>query len=241
MNKIPIIRKGSYKDYLNNSIGGGFILGLLFFLISLPTNSVINSMWIGLSLWVGVIILFIGVGFTSEEYFKRKQKIKKLYSDKYAFLDKNAFVLHQDLYFEGIYKDYHFRVLPMTEWQERKKDIEYVIIEAFYTFDKGQIDSEKEKNLSGNYFLGQLHFANHCVGFVPKDWELPNFKENFDGLIGILKREKLMPFSRLEWEEIFGKKLKEEEIKEEKSRTKQILKIGKLDLKYVKPKNKVSR
>ena len=76
MNKIPIIRKGSYKDYLNNSIGGGFILGLLFFLISLPTNSVINSMWIGLSLWVGVIILFIGVGFTSEEYFKRKQKIK---------------------------------------------------------------------------------------------------------------------------------------------------------------------
>lgn len=144
--------------------------------------------------------------------------------------------MHQDLYFEGIYKDYHFRVLPMTEWQERKKDIEYVIIEAFYTFDKGQIDSEKEKNLSGNYFLGQLHFANHCVGFVPKDWELPNFKENFDGLIGILKREKLMPFSRLEWEEIFGKKLKEEEIKEEKSRTKQILKIGKLDLKYVKPK-----
>lgn len=87
MNKIPIIRKGSYKDYLNNSIGGGFILGLLFFLISLPTNSVINSMWIGLSLWVGVIILFIGVGFTSEEYFKRKQKIKKLYSDKYAFLE----------------------------------------------------------------------------------------------------------------------------------------------------------
>jgi hypothetical protein len=241
MNKIPIIRKGSYKDYLGSSFLGGLILGLFSFLLSLLLgNSAIDSFWIGFSLWFGMIILVIGVGFTSEEYFKRKREIKKLLSDKYSFLDSISFELHQDLYFAGIYQDYHFRVIPRTKWQERQKDIEYVIIEAFYRFDTDHDGISKETNLSGEYFLGHLHFANQCVGFIPKDWELPDFKENFDGLISILKRQKLFPFPRVEWENTIGKRLKEMDEIETKSRTKQILKIGKLEMKYTKQKNKVS-
>jgi hypothetical protein len=235
MNNIPIIRKGSYKDYLGSSAIWGFLLGLFSFLISLPDNSAINSLWIGLSLWIGMI--FIGViGFTSEEYFVRKKKIKKLHSNKYSFLDAKSFVLNQDLYFEGIYQDYHLRVIPMTKWQKSKKNIEYVIIEAVYRFDADYYDTKGEMNLSGDYFLGHLHFANQCVGFIPKDCDLPNFKENFDGLINILKRNNLFPFSKVEWENTIGKRLREVVELETKSRTKQILKIGKLDIKYIKQK-----
>lgn len=237
MNKIPIIRKGIYKDYLGSSFLGGLILGLFSFLLSLLLgNSASDSLWIGFSLWIGMIILVIGVGFTSEEYFKRKKEIKKLFSDKYSFLDSISFELHQDLYFDGIYQDYHFRVIPKTKWQERQKDIEYVIIEAFYRFDSDHDGINRETNLSGEYFLGQLHFANQCVGFIPKDWEMPNFKENFDGLISILKREKLFSFPSVEWENTIGKRLKEMDEIETKSRTKQILKIGKLEMKYTKQK-----
>jgi hypothetical protein len=237
MNKIPIIRKGSYKDYLGSSFLCGLILGLFSFLLSLILgNSSIDSLWIGFSLWIGVIIFFTGVGFTSEEYFKRKKEIKKLLSDKYSFLDAKSFVLHQDLYFEGIYQDYHFRVIPKTKWQERQKNIEYIIIEAFYRFDTDHDDINREANLSGEYVLGQLYFDNQCVGFIPNDWESPNFKENFDGLISILEREKLFPFPIVEWEKTIGKRLKEMEDIETKYRARQILKIGKLEMKYTKQK-----
>ncbi len=237
MNEIPIIRKGSYKDYLGSSFLGGLFLGLFSFLLSLLLgNSAIDSLLIGFSLWIGVVIFFTGIGFTSEEYFKRKKEIKKLRSDKYSFLDAKSFLLHQDLYFEGIYQDYHFRVIPKTKWRERQKDIDYVIIEAFYRFDNEGDNIEREANLSGEYFLGQLHFANQCIGFIPKDWEKPNFKENFDGLISILMREKLFPFPIAEWENTIGIRLKEIEDIETKSRTKQILKIGKLEMKYTKQK-----
>jgi hypothetical protein len=238
MNKIQIIRKGRYKEYLGTSFLGGLFLGLFSFLISiLLRNSAIDSIIIGFSLWIGVIIFFVGVGFTSEEYFKRKKAIKKLLSAKYSFLDAKSFALHEDLYFEGIYQNYHFRVIPMTKSQKHQKDIEYVIIEAFYKFDTEGDNRKREVNLSGEYLLGQLSFANQCVGFIPKDWEMPNFKENFDGLISILKREKLFPFTNDEWKSTIGKRLQEMEDLETKSRTKQILKIGKLDIRYIKSKN----
>jgi len=231
MNKIPIIRKGSYKEYLDSSGRVGLFLALFSFLISLPDNSAVDSLWVGFYVWIGIIFIG-GIGFISEEYFVRKKKIKKLYSEKYSFLDDKSFVLNQDLYFDGTYQDYQLRVLPMTKWQKRKKKFEYVIIEAFYRFDAEHDDIKREMNLSGEYFLGQLHFANQCVGFIPKDWELPNFKENFDGLVGILKRNKLIPFSKVEWENTIGKRIKELKDIETKSRTKQILKIGKFEIKY---------
>jgi hypothetical protein len=124
----------------------------------------LNSLYFGLIAWGGIIVICIGIGFTSEEYYKRKKKIKKLTSDKYAFLGKQDFILHEDLYFEGIYNGFFFRVLPMTRWIEkgrgRGKDIEYVAIESFYTFDSDSRDNEREAKMCGDYFLGDIHFGN---------------------------------------------------------------------------------
>ena len=193
-----------------NGVVGGCIIGLLFFLISLPNNSALKSFWIGFGTWVCIIFLFMGVGFPSEEYVRRRRKIKKLSSPQYSFLDQNGFILHEDLYFEGIYNGYSIRVTPMAKWLKPNTNAEYVFIEVLYKFEAGQDSKEREMNLCGDYFIGRLLFAHHCVGFVPKDWKLPDFKENFDGLINILKRENLLPFSKDEWEASFGKKLKEE-------------------------------
>jgi hypothetical protein len=233
-NEVPIIRKRSYKEYLTQSIYGGFIVGIMWFLISLIEKPVTSALLTGLFVWIGVIILFMGIGFPSEEYYKRKIRIKKLKSGKYSFLHEHSFHIHSDLFFEGTYKEYFIRVLPINKRQ--KKDIEYDVIEAYYSFDSENYE-EKEKYLTGDYFWGKLYFSNHCVGFLPKDWENPNFKENLSGLISILKREDLKPLSKEEWENSFGKELKEQREKEVRSRTKQIIKIGKFDIKYIKNKN----
>lgn len=235
MNEVPVIREGSYRDYLSNGVGGGLIVGILFFLISLIENSAITAMWIGLALWVFIILLFMGIGFPSEEYFKRKKRIKKLNSEKYEFLHGNQFTLHPDLFFEGEYRGYWFRVLPMTKWQPKKKEIEYDIIEAFYTFDDKGKTGEIEHRLSGNYHLGRVIFANHCAGYLPNDWDNPDFKSNFDDLINIFRRYGLEPFSKNDREKLYGKKLEEERTKDVQSRTKQLVKFGKLDIRYIKP------
>jgi hypothetical protein len=206
MNKVPVIRKGHFKDYFKPGCGLGIFVG--------------------------------GIGFWGYEYFERKKRIKKLKSGKYSFLDEESFQLHSDLFFEGTYKEYFIRILPMRKWLNARKEIEYDIVEAYYTFDLDN-NGEKEKNLTGVYFLGELHFSNHCVGYIPKDWENPNFKNNLDGLISILKRENLKPFSKEEWESSFGKGLKEQQEKDEKARPKQVVKTGKLlDVKYKKKNEK---
>lgn len=245
MNKVPIIRKGAIKDYWTNGFNGGLYIGILVFLLSLINNSVLTSLYFGLVIWIGIIAILIGIGFTSEEYYKRKKKIKNLTSEKYAFLDKLHFTLHEDLYFEGIYNGFFFKVLPMTKWVQKKRgrrnDIEYVVIEAFYTSDSGSLDKERETKMCGDYFFGNVHFGNHCAGFIPKDWENPNFKENFDGLISIFKRENLIPLMKEDWENTFGAKPEKAKENGEKAKTKQILKIGKLDIRYKKPDKKVGR
>lgn len=239
MNQIPVIRKGTIKDYWVNGVGGGFIVGLIFFLITLIANSVRDALVTGLALWIGIVVLFIGVGFPSEEYFKRKKRIKELTSPKYAFLDENGFTLHPDLYFEGLYKEFFFRILPMTKWIEKKKgrgkDLHYVIIESFYSFNSDSITPNKEESLSGDYYIGRIHFMNQCASLLPKDYENTDFQMNLDGLVSIFHRVNLQPFSKEDWENSHGRRLDEAREKAEKAETKQILKIGKLDIKYRKP------
>lgn len=208
MNKVPIIREGSLKDYWSSGFGGGLLIGAIVFIISLINNSLLNSFYFGLITWGGIIVIWICIGFTGEEYYNRKKRIKKLTSDRYAFLDQQGFKLHEDLFFEGIYKGFFFRVLPMAKWVEkgrsRGKDIEYIYIESFYTSDKDVIDSDREARMCGDYFCGNLQFVNHCAGLLPKDWDNPDFKENFEGLINILKRENLIPLMKEDWENTYS-------------------------------------
>ena len=132
MNTVPIIRKGSIKDYCSNGFGGGMVIGIMVFLAALINNSIITSLLHGLFAWIAIFILFIGIGFTSEEYYKRKKRIRELNSVKYSFLDDHHFILHQDLFFEGVYKGFWFRVIPMTKWQKKGKELKYDVIESFY-------------------------------------------------------------------------------------------------------------
>jgi hypothetical protein len=233
MNKVPIIRKGSYKDYLGNGIVGGFILGLLFFLIALIDKPIMESLKIGLKWWLGMFFLFGILLFILEEYFNRKIKIKKLLSERYSFLHDNNFTMHPDLYFEGIYREFTIRVWPTSKWQDRKKNLEYDIIESFYSFNPDFNDIGNEKTMSRDFNIGHLYFKNHHVEFIPLDWDNPDFKININGLTEILKDEMLNPLSGIEWEEKYHNKLFGT-TNNEKPWTKQIIKIGKLDVKWIK-------
>ncbi|MPN59560.1 hypothetical protein SDC9_207281 [bioreactor metagenome] len=95
--------------------------------------------------------------------------------------------------------------------------------------------------MCGVYFIGHVSFANHCAGLYLNDCDNPDFKENFDGLINIFKREKLDPLMKDDWESTYGAKLKKIEEEKEEARTKQIIKIGKiLKVTYRKPDEKIN-
>ena len=217
MNEIPIIRKGRFKDYFKPGCALGVFFGGFAIISSLVDggHSLLYSLLKGLLVWSIMVFVVSGIAFLGYEYFERKKRIKKLKSEKYSFLHEESFQLHSDLFFEGTYKEYFIRVLPMSKWQNARKEIEYDIIEAYYTLDL-ENPEEREEYLAGNYFLGELHFSNHCVGYLPKDWRNPDFKNNLDGLISILKRENLKPFSKEDWENSFGEKLKEQQKKMKK-------------------------
>lgn len=235
MNKIPIIRKNSYKDYLGSGLLGGFFAGIVFMLITLlGSGSLSTSLAVGAGVWVFIIIIYMTVGFPSEEYFKRKKKIAGLKSDKYSYLYDNNFKLHEDLYFEGVFEGYFFRIYPIKEWVPKGKDIEFVVIKAYFNYDPEVITDIK--GLSGEYYLGYLIFGNKYVSYLPKDWDMINFKENLEGVVTILKREHLYPIDINIWEEEVGIKIKAARQDEEESRTKHLLRIGNfLDIKYTKP------
>lgn len=91
---------------------------------------------------------------------------------------------------------------------QAKKAVEYVIIESFYRFASEPTAADREAKMSGEYRLGDVHFENHCAGFVPKDWKNPDFKANFDALITIFEREGLLPITKNDWESTFGEHLK---------------------------------
>ncbi|WP_339654667.1 hypothetical protein [uncultured Salegentibacter sp.] len=150
--------------------------------------------------FIAIIFLFIGVGFLSEEYFLRKRKIKTLSSKKYDFLDANNFRLHQDLYFEGWYNGFWFRIIP-TEFPKSRGEVwVYEVIEAYYQISADEQETEKiEEYLTGNYFLGEIYFSNHRAAVIPRDWQNPDLKENLDGLVNIFKSEKLEPLSKTTW------------------------------------------
>lgn len=96
----------------------------------------------------------------------------------------------------------------MEKGRGRGKYLDYIIIESFYSFDQSCNNSEREKSMIGDYFLGKVHFGNNCAGFIPKDWENLDFKENFDGLISILEEEKLKLLSKKEWRKMWSENQK---------------------------------
>ncbi|MDO5664625.1 MAG: hypothetical protein Q4G63_05140 [Bacteroidia bacterium] len=204
--KVPVIRKGEFKSYLKPGIATGAIFGVLGFFANMGGSSSLKSAILaGFVGFFFMLFIFIGIGFFSEEYFKRKQRLKKMHAKKYTFLHENNFSIHPDLYFEGIYRDYFFNVFPLTKISRKKKNINYVLIETFYSSNNPEEIITKEKQLSSSYFIGDLVFDNHCVEFIPREYEFPDFKECFDGVIRILSEENFNPISKEEWEKLYKK------------------------------------
>lgn len=241
MNKVPIIRRNSYKDYLGTSILGGFLLGLIFGLIAFFNSHTMVSFYIGIAIWLFTIIIYMTIGFPREEYFKRKKRIAKLQSEKYTFLYDNKFQLHEDLYFVGVYDDYYFRIFPLTKWASNKNVIDYVAIEAYYSFKYDIKSSKDESKLDGYYFIGNLNFANSVISYVPNDCYDPDFKYNIEGLVSILKRQNLTPISKVDWDREIGECLIKEKEEELESQTIHLIKIGKLlDFKITREKKQMT-
>jgi hypothetical protein len=201
MNKVPIIRKGTIKSYLKPGVISGIIFGIIGFIVNIDN---LKTALIGGVVFFITMLFIFALGFFSEEYFKRKCQLNKMYSQKFIFLLENGFTIHSNLYFEGRYSDYFFYVFPMTKIFRRKKNIDYVVIETYYTSNNEQKEIiKKEELLSSNYFIGSLVFNNHCVGLIPTDYESLDFKECFDNIIRIMRQENFYPISKNDWEKLY--------------------------------------
>lgn len=215
MKEIPIIRKDSLKEYKikKNLIYRGAILAFVLFLLGLINNSVKGAILLGLFGWVSLIFIFLIIWFKTE-YYDRRKTIKRLKSDRYKFLHLNNFEITEDLFLEGVYDDYYIRVYPLEKQFRKRRNMRYDIVEVFYTIDGEPDDiSKKERQISDEYHFGYLIFQSYRVGLVPKNIiEEPNFKENIENIIRILKIEELNPISIEDWKTKYTEKQKEEQL-----------------------------
>lgn len=232
MNKVPIIRKNSYRDYLGTSTLGGFLLALIFGLVAFLNNQSIVALYIGLIIWLLTIFIYMGIGFPSEEYFKRKKRIVNLQSEKYKFLYDIGFQLHENLFFEGFYSGYYFRTFPLRKWAPKNFETEYTQYETYYSFDATKIN---EQELNEKYSKEDVFFTNRVVSFIPKNWNCIDFEKDMNRLVRVLNQENLVPCSKNEWNNEVGLRLKREKELELESRTIHLIKIGKvIDIKIIK-------
>ena len=205
MNKVPIIRKGVYKDYRKPAINGGMFFAVATLLFSVANNNIWISFAYAFGVWAFIIFIF-GIGFLGEEYFNRKKRIKYLHSPLFDFLHQQQFTLSEDFVFTGTYKDYRFTILPIRHpirvSKNRIKHFELIHIITPYTFPENITNPEqREHDLTDIYHMGHVIFSNGVAELVLKDLNDVNFKECFDGLIHLLKREGLKPAFQTEREE----------------------------------------
>ncbi len=233
---IHIIRKGKFKEYFIPSAFGGFVLGIIFFLISLFQNSLTDSLKTGLAVWIGIIFLFTTIGFFSEEWYLRKRKLKKLNSEKYRKLFDLGLKINDDLEFVGKVNTFNVRFYLYEKYLKPNKYIDEHYVDIYCIpkkIDKFRdvIDSIKNiygiENTAWGYGILSIVFSKNAESF-----NLP-----IELTLNYLTKESIIPLSKSDWENTFEKKINNEKEIEEKARTKQIIKIGKFDLKYLKNRN----
>jgi hypothetical protein len=81
--------------------------------------------------------------------------------------------------------------------EKNEREVIYDVIQAFYQSkpEDTNINYQVEKT---SYYLGDLFFYDTTVLFIPRDFKNPNFKENLDGIVNILKREEYKFISKEE-------------------------------------------
>lgn len=232
MNNIEKIKSGTYKDYLANALFGGFALGLIFFLINLIKNDFSTALIRGFGTSFSIVIVLFIFGFIHEEWFKRGQKIKLLTTEKFSGLKSIGLTLNNDLDFVGYHDNYFVRFITSEKWTKKKTEI-YNSVDIYCNpTDLDQLRKliERIKNLPDitNAAWGYGIFSI----FFQKDTE--QYEILLKTVTKLLKDHNVKPIEMKTWENSFGTELRTTLIEKENQQTKQLLKIGKLDIKYKK-------
>jgi hypothetical protein len=179
----------TFKSAILYGTIGIFVVGIFSI-----TESTINTAIIG-GIAFGIVI-FLSILFWGKMSWDKQ--VKKLQSKKYEGLNELGIVFNDFLIYEGVYREFLITVAPCVKQELNGGLVEYDIIYAFYQSKSGNTDKSGEAEII-DYYLGQLFFFDTSVCFIPKDFIKTNFKENIDGLINILNREKYKPISREEF------------------------------------------
>jgi hypothetical protein len=233
MDTIEKIKSGAYKDYLGNAIFGGLIIGIIFFLLILTENNFLTALYRGFGTSFSIVTLLFTFGYFHQEWYLRRQRIKLLKSDNYSGLQKIGLTLNNDLDYTGYVDHYFSRFMTNKKWVMKSSIISHSI--DIYSnptnFDQLRILIEKVKtmrnikNAAWGYGIFSAYFTE----------DTQRFDELVSEIIAILKEYNLQPIEMTAWENSFGNDLRKTIREKENQKTKQILKIGKLDIKYKKP------
>jgi len=238
MTHIRTFKKGAYKDYVANGLVGGVIVGLLFFFIKLIENKVSEAFRAGfVPTFICIVILFT-LGFFYEEWFKRKQTIKKLLSYKYTSLSQLGYVLNNDLSYVSSYKGYFSRFHYFQKWvQTSKYHGQY---QDSHSFDIYCVPKDRENLLRIIESVKQANgVQNAAWGYgIFSIWFVDNFTD-FMSVIGLttdlLEQNNFTSVPIEQWGKSFENELKTDIKNKEEERTVQIIKWGKINIKYQRP------
>jgi hypothetical protein len=233
MDNIENIKSGTFKEYFGTAIFGGLILGIIFFLINLIENNFLTALYRGLGTSFSIVTLLFTFGYFHEEWYLRRQRIQLLKSDKYLALQKIGLTLNNDLDFVGYIDNYFIRFMTNEKWA-KKNSIIFHSIDIYSkpkNFDQLRILIDKVKrmrnikNAAWGYGIFTAYFTE----------DTQRFDELVVEIITTLRDFNLQPIEMTAWEKSFGNDLRQIINVKENQKTKQLLKIGKLDIKYKKP------
>ena len=234
MKDVQQIKSGTYKDYLGNALFGGFSLGLIFFFINLIENDFLTSFVRGFATSFSIVSIIFTFGFIHEEWYKRRQRIELLTSEKYSGLTSIGLTLNNDLDYTGFICDYFVRFMTTEKWNKRKKNEIFNSVDLYTNpldFNRlGELIEKIKKmpeirNAAWGYGIFSIYFEK----------EVEQLDQTLMNIITTLQKNKVEPIKMKTWNESYSSEL-EESIRDVEDRdTKQIFKMGKLDIKYKKP------
>ena len=237
MRHVTTIKKGAYRDYLANGLIGGIIIGLLFLCIKLIQSDAKTAFRTGfLPMFICTLILFL-FGFLLQEWFLRKQVIKKLLSDKYIPLRQLGFNLNNDLCYINIFDTFYIRfhyykkyiqTSKYRGYQQDKHSVDIYCIPSDRTTLTQTIETVKDKegvqNAAWSYGIFSIWFDDNFT----------DFPKVINSTIGILKQN-FKPISIENWDTSYGNEQKADITKKNLKEEIQLIKWKKIEIKYKKP------
>jgi len=232
--KIQTIKSGAYKEYLGNALFWSIVLGLIFFLFNLIENDFVTSLVRGFTDSFLIVLILLTLGFFHKEWYLRKKKIKLLKSDKYSALNSIGLTLNNDLDYTGHINKYFVRFMTTEKRQTKKKSdifntvdiytnpLDYSRLAQFINKIKSMAEI---KDAAWGYGILSIYFEKQAE----------NFPEILLFIVMAFEEYGVEPIETKVWNSSFGFDLHKSLKDMDESQSKQILKIGKFDIRYKKP------